>query len=199
MPRITCPTCGATLDVTPDMIGETVECGGCQAQFVAQERRPLSRRADEDRPSRRRPEDDEDDRPSRRRPRDEDEDEDDYRPRRRRRRPATQAGTGMATTSLVLGILSLPLGFCCGLFSLPVSILGLVFGGLGLKTEGRSMAITGMVLSGLGLAMAIIMVVVGVAFNMANLVGRGNNLGPRPNNPPPWQQPPQAPQPPRFR
>jgi hypothetical protein len=82
MPRITCPTCGAVLEVTDDMVGTTVECGGCQAQFVARVDPPGSRRS-----SRR--DDEEDDRPSRRRRWDDDDEHDpdaDYRPRPSRRR-----------------------------------------------------------------------------------------------------------------
>jgi predicted Zn finger-like uncharacterized protein len=189
MPRITCPTCGAALQVEDDTIGQRVECGSCQAVFVAQASRPSARPAgDEDRPSRRRrtdrDEDDEDDRPARRRrPRryEDDDDEDDYRPRRRRR--AGGDGNGLAVTSLILGIASLPMAFCCGLFSFPVSVLGIIFGVLGMKSSGRGMAITGLVLSSVGVVLAIAMVVLGLAINLAQ-------IGPGKNNKPPFGPPP---------
>src|SRR4051812_46963686 len=98
MPRITCPTCGAALEITAEMVGQPVECGSCQAHFVAKLDRPTSRRADdEDRPSRRRrrADDEEDDRPSRRRRRDED-DYDDF-PRRPK-----GGGNGLAVASMVV-------------------------------------------------------------------------------------------------
>src|SRR5947207_904045 len=102
MPRITCPTCGAALEITAEMVGQQVECGSCQTHFVARLDRPSARRADdEDRPSRRRrDDDDEDDRPSRRRRRDGD-DYDDF-PRRQK-----GGGNGLAVASMIVGILSL--------------------------------------------------------------------------------------------
>lgn len=212
MPRTTCPKCGSELELTPDMVNQQIECGNCQAVFLArpdgpptpsrrgaEEDRPSRRPRDEDRPSRRRDEDedrpsrrrrdeddDEDDRPSRRR---RDEDEDDDRPRRRLSQGG--GGQGLAIGSLVLGILSLPLAFCCGLFSLPISIIGAILGVVHLvqkKAEGKGMAIGGVVLSGLGLVLAIAMVFLGLAFNAANLGmnqqqnNNNNPFGPQPQN-----------------
>jgi Zn-finger nucleic acid-binding protein len=190
-----CPGCHARLSVAVTDLGVDVECPYCKTVYsaVRADKPPTSSKVRvapvaDDRPSRRRRDEDE-----------EDEEYEDERPRRRRRRTASEAGTGMATASLVLGILSLPLAFCCGLLSLPISVLGIIFGVLGMKTEGRGMAMTGLVLSGLGIVMSIIMMVVGLAFNLANIGGGRNNFGPGPNNnPPPWKQP-QQPQQPPFR
>ena len=89
---------------------------------------------------------DDDDRPRRPRRRDDDDREDDDRPGRSRRRydddpPATPKGNGMATASLVLGILSVCFGPVTGVVG---GILGLI--GMS-KPTGKGMAITGLLLS----------------------------------------------------
>ena len=105
MPNILCPTCDSTLDIDDASVGQMVQCGSCQNVFKAVAAPPSE---EDDRPSKRRSskrddeDDDEDDRPrrkskSRRRDRDEDDDIDE--------RPAA-AGNGMATASLVLGIIA---------------------------------------------------------------------------------------------
>jgi hypothetical protein len=66
---------------------------------------------------------------------------------------------GYAIASLVLGILSLcgSAAFWCGGL---ISVIGIVLGALGINSKGKSMAIAGMVLSALGLILAIIFRVV---------------------------------------
>jgi|GEM_PF-1318892 len=102
---------------------------------------------------------DDDDRPRKTRRRDEDEDDDEDRPRRR---PASRrddgdgddepqrpkAGNGLATASLVFGVLS----FCTGITFLP----GLICGFMGLSKAkvtgtGKGVAIAGLVTSALGM------------------------------------------------
>src|SRR5262249_24789296 len=144
--RVTCPTCNSELEVDAEFDGQEVECGNCLQVFVAKgpkssqssrpsgtggtkipgastggsspkppteepERKPAKRRS-------RRDDDDDDAEHDRRRRDDYDDDEDYYSPPPRR----SGAGTGLATTSLILGILSIPMACCCGLFSLPLSI-----------------------------------------------------------------------------
>lgn len=112
---------------------------------------PRDRYDDEDdRPRRRRREDDEDEDRPRRRRRDEDEEDEDDRPRRSRRRrededdrPVATQGNGMAVAALVLGLLSICLGPITGVIG---GILGLI--GMS-KSAGKGMAVIGMVLSGL--------------------------------------------------
>jgi hypothetical protein len=210
MPRSTCPKCGAVLQLADDMVNEEIECGSCQAIFVAKPDPPASRRGETDRPSRRRMSDpDEEERPSRRRANEEEEDqprrrrsrdaeeEDEYN-RPRRRRPAGGSGQGLAIASLILGIDSLPLGFCCGLFSLPVSATGVILGIIGItkSPDSKGLAITGTVLSGVGIVLAVLMVILGVAMNVANFGAGGGRPGPnnppfgpqRNNPPPPWRR-----------
>ncbi len=73
---------------------------------------------------------------------------------------------GLAIASLVLGILSLCGSvslFCGGL----ISLIGIILGALGMNSKSRNMAIAGIVLSALGLILAIIFRVVfrGILFN----------------------------------
>jgi len=222
MPRITCPTCGAALEVTPDMIGAMVECGSCQAHFVALERKPQSRRTrpDEDRPSRRRREE-ENDRPSRRRREEFEEEDNDYLPRRRQgvRGGLTADGSiaGLGIASLILGIISVLIeipSFGVSLFGVicccaaPVAWLGHAVGGifalvgLGLGVfgmqapKGKGLAIAGTVMS----AITLIGAIVGIVLTILGIVAipLAAPANPQPNNPPPWNQP-QPPPPPRFR
>lgn len=139
--RITCPNCGAALEVNARDAGELVLCGTCREVFVAdtpgRERRPVSRRARED---------DRDDPPRRRYYEDE---EDDHDPPRRRRRPPP-GGDGYAVTSLVLGVLACAV-FCCWPFSLSLGGLGAIFGALGLRSRSRGLAVAGLTMSLVGL------------------------------------------------
>ena len=73
---------------------------------------------------------------------------------------------GLAIASLVLGILSLcgsGFLFCGGI----LSIIGIVLGILGINTKGKAMAIAGIVLSAIGLLLAIVLRVIfrGAVFN----------------------------------
>jgi hypothetical protein len=71
----------------------------------------------------------------------------------------------MAMTGMIMGILSITLGLCC--YSMPFSILGIVFSLVGLSQiknnpgqQGRGMAITGLILSILSLLIAIALVTI---------------------------------------
>src|SRR5262249_14591174 len=144
-------------------IGQEVECGSCFQTFVAQGPRSRRRSRDDD--------DDDDRRPVRRRRRDDDDDDDDDdTPRRRRIRRRTGGGGNTAAAwALTLGILSLPLGCCCGLFALPLSIGAVATGAVGMKNpEGKGMAVAGMVLGIIGIALAVIVVVIGIGMNLNN-------------------------------
>jgi len=73
--------------------------------------------------------------------------------RRRRRRTPHPDGSGYAVTAMVLGIVSC-LVFCCPPIGLAAGLAGLACGFAGLKTRARKAAITGLVLSGVGLTFA---------------------------------------------
>src|SRR5215213_1683344 len=123
--RVTCPACKSELEIDSEFEGQEVECGNCLEVFKA--KRPGSagssgtgkipgagtgssggggRGRSTDRPA-----------PKRRR-RDDDDDFDDYDPRPYRR--SRGEGDGAATASLVLGIIALFPGCCCGFLGAPI-------------------------------------------------------------------------------
>lgn len=175
--RVTCPTCNAELEIGEEHLGKEVECGSCLAAFVAEDpktkKQPYKmRREEKDREDE---EDEKEDRPRkkkrRRRRRDDDDGDDyDYSP------PGTGGGggTGLATTSMILGILSvlsLPFSLCCcfGFLSFPLSLGAIVTGAIALKQPaGKGMAITGLILGFLTIAISILFLVVGFGGNAAN-------------------------------
>ena len=73
---------------------------------------------------------------------------------------------GFAIASLVLGIISLcgSVSFWCGGL---LGLIGIVLGALGINSRNRSMAIAGIVLSAIGLILALVFRVVfrGILFN----------------------------------
>ena len=83
--------------------------------------------------------------------------------------PRSAKTNTLAIVAVVCGGLGIVMSFCCGLFGIPVDIAALICGGLALsqiKTtgeQGRGMAIAGLVLGALGIVLAIVMMVVGVA------------------------------------
>lgn len=187
MPEAVCPSCGAAVHVTDEMLGRPVQCGGCGDPFtppVPPPRpqrfggsRPGSRFGDDDRhPGRYGDDDDRDDRRF-------DDDDEDYEPRRRRN-PADD----YATASLVLGIGSLvgalPLAFCCPYLIVPVALLAVVLGVLGLKSDIRTQAIAGIVTG--GLALLGILAAIGVIIAMVASVPKPPPPGPPA---PAWQNP----------
>lgn len=71
----------------------------------------------------------------------------------------SDSGDSMAVTGLIFGILSAAIGWIpvCGLVALFPGMLGIIFGGLGLKSaRKRGMAIAGIVLSIIGIALSFI-------------------------------------------
>jgi hypothetical protein len=138
--NILCPKCGATLDASTDMLGGLVECGSCANIFQSpKEALPapdprFDRRMNEEWEEAR---DDTDNEAAHRR------------------------GLGRATASLVLGILALSVGtvlmFCFMPFVQTIlGVLAVLLGFFGLKTEGRKMAIAGMVMGALASIMSLL-------------------------------------------
>ncbi len=186
--HVTCPKCRTELELDAEHAGQEIECGNCLAVFVATADKPAGRsgsgtsrrgsasdsgRGRSGRGARRR--DDEDDRDRRR----DEEDDDDYdgydRPRRSR-----GAQNGLAVTSLVMGIVGAALvvamfpiacigGCCCAPLAwlplpvtVPVALGAVITGALGVrKPEGKGMAITGIVLGALALAVAVLQLAFG--------------------------------------
>src|SRR5690554_2477100 len=84
--------------------------------------------------------------------------------------PAVPDRKGMAVASLVLGIISVVL-FCAWYLSLPCAVVGLILGILSLKSSDRGMAIAGLVLSIIGLAIDVVMIIL-----FASLASMQNGL-----------------------
>ena len=214
MPNILCPKCDSTLAIADESVGQMVQCGSCQNVFQAVAIPPSKRRAaddeDDERPSKRKrsrrdhdEDDDEDDRPSQRkkRKRYHDDDDDD-------RRPAL-AGNGMATASMVLGIIALVIelpsfagtvlfgaSMCCaacGVLFWPghalaviLAIIGVVLGLLAMKNpirKGQWMA--GLILSGISLILALL----GVLINVLGFAAQAAYTPPPNQTPPNFNQP----------
>jgi hypothetical protein len=77
--------------------------------------------------------------------------------------PVTQPDRkGLAIASLVLGLLSL-FSFCLVFCAGPLGLAGIITGIAGLKSSQRGLAIAGIVLSGLGLVISVILALIGVA------------------------------------
>lgn len=142
---IPCPNCDATLNLSEDMLGQPVRCGGCQEVFTVEAVEPRKRRSraddddDEDDRPRKRPrrpaEDEEEDRPARRRARsrrdddyDDDEEDDDYddrprkRPKKKKKRKAPAGKPGLAVAAAILFLIWGGLGAILSIWS----IVGLV-------------------------------------------------------------------------
>ncbi|HUT93143.1 MAG TPA: hypothetical protein VMY37_27005 [Thermoguttaceae bacterium] len=75
--------------------------------------------------------------------------------------PAARGTDGKALASLILGISSM-IVWCCPLIGLPVAGTGLILGIVALKGPSRGMAIAGVVLSVLGLLLALAMLVLNI-------------------------------------
>ena len=75
--------------------------------------------------------------------------------------PPQSGKKGLAITSMVLGIVAVCLCWCYGLVSVILAIVGLILGIISLKNNqaGKGMAITGLILSGLGLLLGIWMTI----------------------------------------
>jgi len=83
----------------------------------------------------------------------------------------------LATASLVMGLLAMTCGLCC-CYGMPFNLLGIIFSLIALgqigddpqSQQGRSLAIAGLVLSLLSLALAAIFLVFGVAVSATDAV-----------------------------
>jgi predicted Zn finger-like uncharacterized protein len=160
---VECPSCAERVRVPDSLLGRRVRCLRCGHEFTtagpegttppAPPAAPETAFTPEPAPPR-----------ARREAPDEWEDED----APRRHHGATP--NGFALTSLILGICSLPLSFCCGLFSVPVSVLAIIFGVVGARTpEGRTMGTVGLVLGSVALVLMIALFALGLAFNLAHI------------------------------
>jgi hypothetical protein len=179
-----CPACGTTIRAPETSIGKKAKCPKCGDIFTVtdpgagaappppQEEEPPPRRTpgrEEEVAPRRRWEDEDEEVPARRRDRDEDYPDDEgplgppgYRP--------SQGGAGLGIASMVLGIVGLFFSFCCYtmVISLPCAVMAIIFGIMGLKGEGRGMAIAGLITGGIAILLSIGFVILGIFFGILN-------------------------------
>jgi len=157
--NVTCPHCGALLDVDPAWLGQPMECGGCGSVFpcpeIAEEALPDAPKVVREMSSRR----------DRKRERDDYDRWDGYEEYNQEEDPdshiAKKRGPGYATASLVIGIISIIIGsgfslFCCGFVQTIMSVIGLILGYIGLRSDSRVNAIAGMVLNVLGAIFSVV-------------------------------------------
>ena len=80
----------------------------------------------------------------------------------------------LATTGMIMGILSLTLGCCC--YGVPFNLLGIIFSLVALaqikanplREQGRGLAIAGLVMSLLSVLLALLLLLCGVALNFSD-------------------------------
>lgn len=156
MPIITCPTCGSKLEVAAEELGHTVECGGCQDTFPASTApAPAEEKEEPDKFGRRTRWDDEDaDRPRRRRYSDDND----------RRYAGEHPQTGMGTAAMALGIVSLVLVLVFFPATFITALLGLIFGVIAQRTDGRKMGVVGIICSVIALLLALLLVAAYILF-----------------------------------
>lgn len=155
-----CPGCHAKLSVNAGDVGKDVECPYCKTTFRALASSDQARR------SGRSSDTVEDDRPRKQSERRERYDDDGGDDRTRRREPESQT---VGTVALVTGIISLPMGCCCGVLSIPLSLTAIVTGILSLKTAGRGMGLAGLIVGSLSLIFSLGMMVLGFGAQVMNI------------------------------
>lgn len=76
-----------------------------------------------------------------------------------------QGGFGLSVASMVLGIVSILFCCCFWYISLPCGLVGLILGAIAIKknNKGKGMAIAGLVLSIVSLALVVVTIVLGGA------------------------------------
>jgi hypothetical protein len=143
---VRCPTCDCELELDAQYKGQEVECGSCHQVFVAKASRAELPAPKQEKPERAERRSSSRTRKRSRRYADEDDDyDDDFYDRRRR---DDRDGTGLGDASLIIGILSVFV-FWCPLIGIPLTLIGLVLGCLGLRANRNGTAIAGVVLSGI--------------------------------------------------
>jgi uncharacterized protein DUF4190 len=86
-----------------------------------------------------------------------------------------QQNNALGLLALILGIVSIPLGFCCSFFGAPFGIAGVVLGILGMKraNEGRAnnrgQALAGLICGAAGIVMVILRVALGAFMSFGDI------------------------------
>ncbi len=93
--------------------------------------------------------------------------------------PRTNA---LAVTGMVMGIIAVTCGFCC--YGVPFNVLGIVFSAIALSQikqdpagqKGRGMAMAGLILSITSIVLAVLVFLLGLAWNSTDILRRMQNL-----------------------
>jgi len=96
--------------------------------------------------------------------------------------PPAPRTNSMATAGFVMGLLSLSCCWCC--YGAPFNVLGVIFSAMALSQiksdprtqQGKGIAIAGLVMSLLGILLAALLVVLGLAFNSFEATGHIRRL-----------------------
>ncbi|MGE5694652.1 MAG: DUF4190 domain-containing protein [Candidatus Sericytochromatia bacterium] len=89
--------------------------------------------------------------------------------------PPQSRTNGMAIGSLVSSVLAIPLAFLCGIFGVIAALVGVVLGIVAINQikqsgeDGRGLAIAGIAVGGVTLALAVIVMIVGIGWYAANM------------------------------
>jgi hypothetical protein len=167
---IVCPRCKAYLDVFPEMFGSFAQCEGCKHIFTVEESLVLPQvdgkpvrvaraYAARDLPHRpARAQRYRDSVPAEDGARSDDDLPADIRP-----------GSGYGVTSLVIGLCAVILGvgawfICCPFVQTLPGVVAIIFGYMGLKTEGRGMSIAGMILGAIAALLSLLPIILFGAF-----------------------------------
>ena len=77
--------------------------------------------------------------------------------------PGPPQSIGLSVASMVLGIISLVI-FCFWYISIPLAIIAIVLGVIGMKSGGKGMAIAGLVCGIVTIALVVLLLIGGLAF-----------------------------------
>lgn len=97
-----------------------------------------------------------------------------YQPYQPYQPPTADSKKPMAITSLILGIVSVI--FCCFMYlSIPCGIIAIILGAIGLKSMSRGMAVAGIVLGIIGIALPLILILLAVIGILGESFGEFSN------------------------
>jgi hypothetical protein len=90
--------------------------------------------------------------------------------------PNQQPNNTLGLLALIFGIVSIPVGICCSLFTLPFGIAGVVLGYLGKQKAAQGLATNGgqanagLITGAIGTVLGIALFIISLVFDFASLV-----------------------------
>lgn len=95
--------------------------------------------------------------------------------------PQQQPSNTLGLLGLIFGIISIPFGFCCGLFTLPFAAAGIILGYLGMQRAAQGQATNkgqakaGLITGIIGLVLGIVMVILGQLLDVGQFIDLPTN------------------------